>query len=191
MGLERISEEISNYFLIRCLSSATITAFDFTSESIRLINLLGGTNHNFNYKLNFLSCGYYIPSLAEKPFQQYKLTDTERDRLNQDIEYSRQYNELTTDESGNPYAVKMTIVLEQNGVSQEISSNLLYNSLTRLHLPLEQYFGSPVMSNNTILKVSCSAFDSQLDKIVLSGSYQGSVNYTFDSGTQSYSHVFP
>lgn len=192
--LERISEPIGNS-VIKKATSTNITnpleIFDFETESNIHKSKVPGTHHNFNYEINFLSVSYNLPSLAEKPFQEYPIQSEEQQRVD-NIEFGRLYNEGTVNEEGKPYACKLTLFASPHPYSSgdaTLTEVLLYNHGTKVTLPLIQYINT-IFSPDFNLYAKFINFSIE-DKIEFIGSYSGNMNYTFDSGTQEYKHLFP
>ena len=131
-----------------------------------------------------------MPSLAQKPYQEYPL-QSENQRRADDIEFARLYNDTTTDGEngeGKFYAIRLTLTLTRDSTSLVAAEVLLYNSLIRLDMPLLQYLGNAVMSDDLTLSAQVNNIGS-LDEIIISGSYSGNINYSFDTGIESV--VFP
>lgn len=181
--LERISEPISNIILRQITSVTEIDIINFQNESNLLKSKIPGVNYNFNYNLVQLSISYLLPSLTAKPFQEYKLTDTEVSKRAADVEFARNYNEL------NGFASKLTLNVTQisSGVKDVIGEILLYGHPVSLQMPLLQYLGSPIMNDGIKLSVKLSHYRAG-DKAIICAGYNGNLNYTLDTGNQS--HVF-
>lgn len=180
--LERISEPISNLFLKKLVSTTEVELINFQSQSNFHKSKIPGSSYNFNYKIIEMNLNYICTSVQPKPYQEYKLTDTEANKRAADVEFSRIYNEL------NGYAIKFSLFLTQAGIKNTLGEKLLYGYPISLDLPLLQYLGTTIMSTDNILSAQVSRFSSG-DKLIVSCAYTGNVNYTFDSGSQS--HIFP
>ena len=87
----------------------------------------------------------------------------------------------------------MILSIERNGESEVLGEVLLYNSSIRLNLPLEQYLGSQVVDRDCKILARVSSINNRgtQDEIIISGSFTGNINYTFDSGTMVNQHYYP
>ncbi|NET40579.1 hypothetical protein [Okeania sp. SIO2B3] len=188
--LDRISEPISSFFSARIDSSTDITIIDFSAETNYYKSIISGSDYNFNYALDYLTASYLLPSLIEKPYREYKGI-TQAQRTAEDVEFSREYNELTFDERIEKYyAIRLVLTIIDNSLNIPFGEILLYNSLTRLNQPLLQYLGTPIVGDSCTLKAKAINIKPlESDSLIISGSYRGSVNYTFDNGNHSL--VFP
>ena len=190
---DRIQEPVSGYFIKKITDRQKTIIVDFPSISTGYMHSITGENYNFNYFLLNIKCSYFIPSISEKPFREYELTDTTDQKIAKDIDFARLYNDQTFGPSNKPYAIKLIIYIERNDESEVLGEVLLYNSSIRLSLPLEDYLGSQVVDSNCKILARVSSLNVQgvQDEITISGSYTGNVNYTFDSGTSVNQHYYP
>ncbi|NEQ39148.1 MAG: hypothetical protein F6K40_24000 [Okeania sp. SIO3I5] len=185
---DRISEPVSGYFVRKIQTTGYTEIVNFPDVTSKYQSAIVGTNYNFNYGINFMKCSYYLPALTPKPYQEYLLTDNTSVRTNKDIKYSSLYNETTKDKFGRYHAVKLTMFAKVGATRDYLGDVLLYNSLVRLNLPLMQYLSSPVMSSDCIIECRVNAFY-QNNEIIVSGSYSGNMNYTFDTGASLHDFV--
>lgn len=190
---ERVQEPISGYFMKRITDRQETEIVNFSLRSADYTNSIPGEHYNFNYFLRNIKCCYFIPSIAEKPFREYELTDTTDQKRAKDIDFARLYNDQTLGPLNKPYAIKLTISIERNGESEILGEVLLYNSSIRLSLPLEEYLGSQVVDDKCKILARVSSINNQgvQDDILISGSFAGNINYTFDTGTAANRHFFP
>lgn len=191
--LDRITERISGYFTKKITDRQQTKIVDFPLISTNYINSIPGANHNFNYFIQSIKCSYFVPSIAEKPFREYELTDSTDQKIAKDIEFARLYNDKTFNPLNKPYATRLTLSIEKDDESEVLAEVLLYNSSIRLNLPLESYLSSQVVDSKCkiLARVSSLNFQGVQDEITISGSFTGDVNYTFDSGTTVKQHYFP
>ena len=190
---DRIQEPVSGYFTKRITDKSQTEIVNFSSISTGYINSIPGEDYNFNYFIRSIKCSYFIPSVAEKPFREYELTDTTDKKRSKDIEFARLYNDKTFDSYSRPYAIKLIISIERNNETEVLSEVLLYNSSIRLNLPLDQYLGSQVVDRDCKILARVSSINNRgtQDEIIISGSFTGNINYTFDSGTMVNQHYYP
>lgn len=190
---DRIQESVSGYFIKRITDRQETEIVNFPSISTGYINSIPGENYNFNYFLQSIKCSYFIPSVAEKPFREYELTDTTDQKRAKDIDFARLYNDQTFNPSSRPYAIKLILSIERNEEAEVLGEVLLYNSSIRLNLPLEQYLGSQVVDRDCKILARVSSLNNQgvQDEIIISGSFTGNVNYSFESGIMVNQHYYP
>ncbi len=194
--MERLSENIQETKIIRITNNDTYYFINFGIESSNYKQKIQGFDHNFNYDMAFLAVSYRLPSLAEKPYQQYsdKAVVTSQRRI-EDIEYTTQYNDTTTDTDGRFHAAKLTLRMHQRTDTQrDVFSEILgevylYRYKIRVSLDLLQYLDSRVMSDDSYLSVQISNIIN-IDEVTLTASYRGTVNYTFDNGVIEHKHTF-
>ncbi|NEO56581.1 MAG: hypothetical protein F6K54_28000 [Okeania sp. SIO3B5] len=200
---ERISEPISKSFLIPITGAGlNNTIIDFDNEERRHDSAAANRSFlNTNFIMNHLSVSYILPSLAPKPSREYSLTDSDLKERADEIEYERKYNDATFDEDGKPYASKLVLFKRRLGVNQVLGHKLLYNSyhvktrdnkphFTREHQNLMDIIGTPIMNSEFSLRAYLTRFE-EGDEIVISASYTGNINYTFDSGVATHHLIFP
>ncbi|NEO54490.1 MAG: hypothetical protein F6K54_16220 [Okeania sp. SIO3B5] len=202
MAKERISEPISNSFL-NSVGSAGIynTIIDFRTEKNKHDRVANGSEYNVNYVINHISVSYIMPSLAPKPDREYSLANSDLQQMVDDIEYERLYNDATFNEDGKPYASKLVLVKTRSHLNQILGHVLLYNSykiknkdtkppFTREYQDLMRALGTPIMTPELDLRCYLTRFE-EGDEVIISASYTGNVNYTFDTGVLTHHNFYP
>ncbi len=181
---ERISEQISGtYTASLTANSKDIIDFEVVSEAHKYN--ITGEDYNFNYKITSLYAYYNLPSFALKPPLTYNITDTEAQRIANDIEFKRVYNNTTTSNEGKFYATKLSIIAIFNtGWQPTLGEVLLYNNGTFQNISLTEVIWVDIMSEKLKLKAEVTPSLGPLDSITIVGGYIGNVNYTFETGEQ-------
>lgn len=184
---ERIEEQVAGVFSKGILKhedrrwNNVIADMSKITEELKK-RVYGSSDHNFVVQLDTLKIRYHLPTLAPRPFLEYSLEDTTEEKYAREIEFAKKYNEKTRNQPDNLlYAVGVDIGLDLGDSSlMELGNVLLYNSGVRLQLPLMPHLTSYTINPQSKLVVKLSKKLEVGDEMVISGSYTGVMNYTFD-----------
>lgn len=199
---ERIEEQFSGMFSTEVPGGENpnfSTIVDMRSVTNKLkAKVTGSYDHIFNVEIESLKASYLLPSLANKPFIDYALDDSEEAKHAKNIEFGFKYNERTKDSESRYYAVKLEFGIEvNNSVLHKAGIVLLYNNNVMLHIPLMPYLSSSIIGPEDRLNVRAINKDSYDDSLYVTGTYRGTMSYTFEkgplvisSGTFNVSHLF-
>lgn len=122
------------------------------------------------------------------------MTASESQERTAEIEFNRKYNETTFElaSDGRPifYGVQLLLIKNIDGIELISGEELLHNELRRSDKQLTQHLGSPIFNEGDRLIAKLSSVSS-IDYVVVSGSYIGEINYSYDSGPQEHNHNYP
>ena len=184
---ERIEEQFSGLFSVEVSggnNSKFITMLDMgiVTEELKQ-KVTDSYDHLFNVEIESLKASYLLPSLANKPFIDYELDDSDEAKHAKNIEFGFKYNEKTQNDEGKYYAVKLDFGVEVFPTSlYKAGTVLLYNNNVMLHIPLIPYLSSSIIGAKDRLTVRATNKDLYDDLLCVTGTYRGTMSYTFEKG---------
>lgn len=200
---ERIEEQFSGMFSTEVPGGENPnfrTIVDMGNVTNKLkATVTGSYDHLFNVEIESLKASYLLPSLANKPFIDYALDDSDEAKHAKNIEFGFHYNERTKDSQDRYYAVRLDFGVEVNHLTlHKAGTVLLYNNNVMLHIPLIPYLSSSIIGPEDKLTIRAINKDSADDSLYVTGTYRGTMSYTLETGplvvsseTFKMAHTFP